>query len=214
MSDVTGTGRPRVTRSVEATSAVSVREVARRRLAFPNGWWGMAMLIATEATIFGTLIASYFYLRFQVDDWPPNGIEKPSIAVPFVLTGVLVATSVPVWLGVRMARAGRAGACARLLFLAAFVQTGYLAMQIHEYVDDLHKFSPRETAYGSIYFTLLMTHHIHVLVGILLLGFLILRLGRGLTAYRLTGVRAVGIYWHFVNAAAIAVVFTQLYPSL
>ena len=35
------------------------------RLARPNGWWGMAIFVATEATLFGTLIGTYFYLRFN-----------------------------------------------------------------------------------------------------------------------------------------------------
>src|SRR4051794_36018978 len=43
-----------VTHSYEAGSGAAVREVARRRRAFPNGWWGMALLICTEATLFGT----------------------------------------------------------------------------------------------------------------------------------------------------------------
>ena len=29
------------------------------------GWWGMWGLIATEAMPFGSLLASYFYLRFR-----------------------------------------------------------------------------------------------------------------------------------------------------
>ena len=31
----------------------------------PSGWWGMVLLIATEATLFLLLIATYFYLRFK-----------------------------------------------------------------------------------------------------------------------------------------------------
>ena len=203
-----------VTRSTEATNATTVREVARRQKALPNGWWGMALLIATEATLFGTLIATYFYLRFQVVNWPPPGIEPPKAALPLVLTGLLVATSAPVFLAVRAAKTGRASRAAWLIVLAAVVQTGYLIAQVVLYLDDLSKFSPKDSAYGSIYFTLLMAHHVHVCIGILLSLWLVSRLVRGLTAYRLTASRAIGIYWHFVNIAAIFVVFTQLSPSL
>lgn len=214
MSDVTGTGRAGVTRSYDATSAVSVREVARRRRAMPNGWWGMAMLVATEATLFGTLIATYFYLRFQVVQWPPRGIEAPSVPLPLSLTGVLLATSVPVFLAVRAARNALPGRAAALLALAGSVQCGYLAIQIVLYLDDLHKFSPKDTAYGSIYFTLLLTHHVHVLIEILLGAWMAVRLSQGATAYRLTGLRAVALYSYFVNAVAVLVVLTQLSPSL
>ena len=203
-----------VTRSVEAPSSVAVREVARRRKAFPNGWWGMALLIAAEATLFGTLIATYFYLRFQVVTWPPPGIEPPKVAVPLSLTAALLLTSVPIFLAVKAVQGGRGPRAAGLLAFAAAVQAGYLAVQIVLYLDDLSRFSPKDSAYGSIYFTLLMAHHVHVFVGILLSLWIVSKLVRGLTAYRLTAVRAIAIYWYFVATAGVFVVFTQLSPSL
>ncbi len=203
-----------VTRSYDATSTVSVREVARRRRAKPNGWWGMAMLLCTEASLFGTLIGTYFYLRFQVVAWPPQGIEPPKIPLPASLTAVLVATSIPIFFAVRATRAGRPRPAVLLFLFAAAIQCGYLAVQIVLYLDDLSKFSPKDSSYGSIYFTLLMVHHVHVAIGILLSLWIAFRLSRGFTAYRLTGARAIGIYWHFVNVAAIFVVLTQLSPSL
>jgi heme/copper-type cytochrome/quinol oxidase subunit 3 len=203
-----------VTHSYEAESDVAVRAVARRRRAFPNGWWGMALLIASEATLFGTMIATYFYLRFQVVNWPPAGIEPPKVALPLSLTAALVATSIPMFMAVRAARAGRSGGAIAWIVPAALVQGGYLATQIVLYLDDLSKFSPKDTSYGSIYFTLLMTHHIHVFIGILLNLWIMYRLLGGLTAYRLTGVRAIALYWYFVNLVGIAVVLTQLSPSL
>jgi heme/copper-type cytochrome/quinol oxidase subunit 3 len=203
-----------ISHSYDAQSDVAVRAVARRRRAFPNGWWGMALLIATEATLFGTMIATYFYLRFQVVTWPPRGIEPPKLALPLALTAALVATSIPMFLAVRAARRGRSGAAVGWLVPAVLIQGGYLATQIVLYLDDLSKFSPKDTAYGSIYFTLLMAHHIHVFVGILLTLWIGYRLLGGLTAYRLTGIRAIALYWYFVNVAAIAVVLTQLSPSL
>jgi heme/copper-type cytochrome/quinol oxidase subunit 3 len=203
-----------VTRSVEATSSVGVSEVARRRRAFPNGWWGMALLIATEATLFGTLIATYFYLRFQVVTWPPPGIEPPKVALPLSLTAALVATSIPIFLAAKAVQGGRGPRAAILIALAVAVQAGYLATQIVLYLDDLSKFSPKDSAYGSIYFSLLMAHHVHVFVGILLSLWIVSKIARGLTAYRLTAVRAIAIYWYFVIVAGIFVVFTQLSPSL
>jgi heme/copper-type cytochrome/quinol oxidase subunit 3 len=97
---------------------------------------------------------------------------------------------------------------------ALLVQSGYLALQIHLYVDDLHRFTPQQSAYGSIYFTLVGAHHAHVVVGIALEGWLLLRLAGGLTSYRASGVRAAALYWHAVNVLAVAVTIVQLSPSL
>jgi len=101
------------------------------------------------------------------------------------------------------------------LVLAAFVlQAGYLAAQIVLFSDDLHKFSPKGTAYGSAYYTLLGAHHAHVLIGLLLDLWVVARLLGGITRYRVLTMRAVAIYWYFVSVLGVAVVLTQLSPSL
>jgi heme/copper-type cytochrome/quinol oxidase subunit 3 len=44
-----------------------------RPVAHPNGWWGMAIFVASEATLFGALLGTYYYLRFKAVHWPPIG---------------------------------------------------------------------------------------------------------------------------------------------
>lgn len=204
-----------VTRSAAAWSAAATGRVARRRMAQPNGWWGMALFLCAEVTLFGTLIATYFYLDFDARTWPPAGIKPPSVALPLIATGVLVATTVPMWLAARWAVAGRRQRVILMLALALVVQLGYLAAQVLLFRHDLRQFSPQGSAYGSIYFTLLAVHHAHVVLGVLLnlvvLAFVIIR---GLTNYWLIGVRGVALYWYVINALAVLVVLTQLAPSL
>lgn len=191
---------------------MSTAEQPRRAL--PNGLWGVALLAATEATLFGTIIASYFYLRFQTTQWPPAGIAPPAVALPLALTGALVLTSVPMALAARAAREGRVVATRVLVLAALALQAGYLATQIVLFTKDLRDVDPRATSYGSVYIALLAVHHAHVLVGIALDAGLLARLARGLTRYRVTGVRAIALYWHFVNAIAVFVVLTQVSPAL
>jgi heme/copper-type cytochrome/quinol oxidase subunit 3 len=182
-----------------------------RRAARPNGWWGMVVFVATEATLFGTMIGSYYFLRFHAVHWPPAGVPKPHLTLPLVLTAVLVSTSLPVALALSFARRGLAARSCAALFVALVVQTGYLAMQIHLYVHDLHLFSPQSAgAYGSIYFTLLGAHHAHVALAILLEAWFVLRLASGVTRYRLVGLQAVAFYVNFVNVLALVVVAVQL----
>jgi heme/copper-type cytochrome/quinol oxidase subunit 3 len=198
-----------VTRSTDAAD-----RVVRERRTVPNGWWGMALVIATEFTLFASLIATYFYLRFQNGPWPPAGIDPPSVTLPLVLTGVLVLSCVPIFGAVRLARLGRSWAAWGLVALALAVQGAYLGLQIHLFAGDIGDFSPTQTAYGSIYFTLLGIHHAHVAVGLLLDAWLLSVLPFGLTNYRLIALRVIAVYWYFISFVAVLVVFTQLYPSL
>jgi len=186
--------------------------VARREPSL--GWWGMALFVAAEATLFGVLVATYFYLRFKNLEWPPQGIPEPKLGVPLMLLGVLLVTSVPMQLALRAANAHRLGAARLLLGLASIVQAGYFAMQVHEYAGDLGRFAPADHAYASIYYTLLGADHAHVALGLLLDLWLLAKLARGLTRYRLNALSAITFYWHAVNVLTIAVTLTILSPSL
>ena len=177
-------------------------------------WWGMAMFVASETALFGMVIGSYFYIRFKNVDWPPHGIAEPKVVVPLVLLAVLLTTSAPMQLAVAAGRAGRVGAARRLVLLALVVQSGYFAMEVHDYFDDLAWFTPQDHAYGSIYFTLLGADHAHVALGLLLDLWLLGKLVRGLTAYRLNALTAVAFYWHAVNVITLAVTLTILSPAV
>jgi heme/copper-type cytochrome/quinol oxidase subunit 3 len=179
-----------------------------RRGSLPNGVWGIALVIATEGAFLGCLIASYLYLGSRRASWPPPGIPEPHVLVPLILSGVLLATSVPMFLASFAARRGAARASWLLIFAALVVQCGYLGYQVHLFLRDLDTFSPSASAYGSAYFTLLGAHHVHVLVGILLDVWLLARVARGLTGYRVTAVRVVSWYWHFVNVIGVLITIT------
>jgi cytochrome c oxidase subunit I+III len=187
--------------------------VGAARRALPNGTWGTAIFLCSETALFGSMIGTYFYLRFTSPEWPQDGIAAPSVASPLALTALLVISCAPVAGATRAARrgAGRAAWC--LLVLALVMQGVYLGVQIAGYVHDLGDFSPSTNAYGSIYFTLLGAHHLHVAVGILLDLFLLARLAGGLTGYRVVGVRSIALYWYAVAALAVAVVATQVSAS-
>jgi len=194
---------------------VSTAPLSARRRAQPNGWWGMVLFLCAEVTLFGTLAATYFYLEFDATRWPPPGVPRPSVVLPLIATAGLLATSVPMALAARAAVRGRRERALALIAIALLLQSAYLAGQILLFAHDLNQFSPQGSAYGSAYFTLLATHHAHVLLGILLDLWVLWKVGTGgLNRYRLVGVRAVALYWHVVNAVAVVVVLTQLSPSL
>ena len=195
-----------VTRSME-TSTV---EAARKRVARPNGWWGMLIFIATEATLFGVLIGAYLYIRFQHAVWPPPGIPRPEVATPLILALVLAATSIPLQFSFWAARDGQVKRAWWLIALPVVIQLGYFAMQARLMDDDLQKFGPHQDGYASVYYLLSGAHHAHVVVGILMEVFLLYRLLRGLTNYRLVGLQSVVLYWYFVNILALCVVGVEL----
>lgn len=180
----------------------------------PNGWWGMALFLAAEVTLFGTLIGSYFFLRFNTSPWPPPGTPGPRVVAPVILTIALVLAGGAVYLALRAARDGRRALALAALAVAACVQLTYLVIQIALMKSDIDTTSPRTSSYASIYYTLEGASHAHVAVGILLNLWLLARLASAITPYRLVGLSATNLYWQVVNVLTVAVLLTLISPRL
>ena len=174
----------------------------------------MVVFVATEATLFGTLVGTYIYLRFQNAHWPPAHVPKPPVLTPMLLTLALVATSIPMQIASRAVANARRRAAWRALAVAFVVQLVYLVWQLHDYIHTIHVYPPRDSAWGSVYVTLLGADHAHVLVGVLLNAWFLLRISSRLTRYRAVGVQATAFYWHAVNVITLVVLLVQLSPHL
>lgn len=188
---------------------------AQGRRAAPNGIWGMALFLCAEVALFGTMIGSYYYLDFESHHWPQAGIKPESIPLPAIATLWLLVTVIPIGIGARRARLGQRVLAVWLIILGLAAQAGYLAFQIILYIDDFHRFRPQSSGYGSIYYTLLTTHHAHVAFGLLLDLVIAWKLAtQGLTDYWLIAVRGLAMYWYVVGGIAVFVTLTLLTPSL
>jgi heme/copper-type cytochrome/quinol oxidase subunit 3 len=211
MTDYVADDRPlaAVPRTTEAEGAAAVEAVGLR-LSRPAAWWGMVILVASEATLFGCFVGTYFFLRFNTPVWPPDGIPKPKLLIPLILLGVLVSTSIPARLAAGAARAGRLGATRFFVAVILLVQAGYFAYEVHDFADQLRSFGISRDAYSSIYYTLLGADHAHVLLGALFCLWLLAKLATGFTTYRLNAVQAITWYVHAVNVLTIVVFGTLL----
>jgi heme/copper-type cytochrome/quinol oxidase subunit 3 len=169
-----------------------------------RGTRGMVLFILTEALLFAVLFFAYFYLGQDQTRWPP---QPPRLGKALVMLGVLLSSSGVLLTGEAALRGGsvrraRMAAVATLLLGAVF-----LAIQWSEYAERLKTLRPGDSAYGSIFYTLTSLHAAHVALGMLMLGFVAALPVRAFT----TGpphrpLRAVSLYWHFVDGVWVAIV--------
>jgi len=185
--------------------------VPARRPGLPLGWWGMAALIATEATIFAALIGSYFFVRATSPEWPQGGIEPPELARIWVFTFVLLASSAPLFWAEAAVRRGRLGQVRAALLVSFVLGAAFLTNQILEYRE--LGFGVRDNAYASLFYGITGLHGSHVAVGLLmnLVVHVKARLGRVGPDRHLT-LTLFAMYWHFVDVVWIFV-FSSLYLS-
>jgi heme/copper-type cytochrome/quinol oxidase subunit 3 len=178
------------------------------------GWWGMVLLVATEAMFFTILLTSYWYLRFRHGPaWPPDGIKKPDLFLVWIMTPILLLSSAPMhWaeLGIKKGRAWQL----RLGLLVTFVLGAtFLTLQTVEYLMKVKEFTPRTDVYGTLFFTITGFHGFHVFAGLVMNLWLQYYAWRGrFDADRYLPVEVITLYWHFVDAVWIFI-FATIYLS-
>src|SRR3954464_14427545 len=72
-------------------------------------WWGNALLLCIETSMFAIVIASYYYFRRNFDQWPPPQVNTtPPIPHPLPLLfwgnvnlALLRASAIPMYIGER-----------------------------------------------------------------------------------------------------------------
>ncbi|MBI3977041.1 MAG: heme-copper oxidase subunit III [Chloroflexi bacterium] len=176
---------------------------------------GVAVFLVSEAFLFASLFIIYYYLRGNAHlhggvlaHWPPEGVEV-HLATAAVNTAILLTSSLTSYLAVLAIRQGNAAGLVTWLGGTMILGTGFLAIKAVEWATNT--FRPWDHAYGSIYYTLTGLHALHVLIGLLILGALLIRsLGGRFSAKRHLAVELGALYWHFVDVVWIAV-FTTIY---
>jgi heme/copper-type cytochrome/quinol oxidase subunit 3 len=170
-----------------------------------SGWWGMLALVFTEGALFAYLFFSYFYLALHaISQWPPGGPPHLSIAVPGTL--ILVAAGVVVWWGERGIQRGNRRRLMIGLSSAMLLGLVFLGMQGVEWHNKA--FGLSASVYSSLYFTITGTHMLHVMVGLLMIGVLLVWTALGYFGGGRHAAVSIGvIYWHFVTIVWLVVFF-------
>ena len=177
-----------------------------------TAWWGMAVLIMTEATIFASLLASYFYLQAASKEWPLDGIEAPPLEKISLMTVVLLGSSGPMFWAEHGIRKGKQGQLKAGLIMVIVMGLSFFSfLALYEYPE--LTFGIKDNAYASIFYTTTSLHGAHVVGGLIMLGVVLIKAFQGkFSAERHVTVQVVGMYWHFVDAVWIFV-FSSLYLS-
>ncbi len=179
-----------------------------------TGWWGMMAMIATESIIFGLLLFTYLYFRAGADDWPPGDIAVPALTPTAIRSVILYASSGTLWFAERsLEKHGDAFKTAVWTFITMAMGAIFLTGHIQEQFRLAEEIAPQETAYGSIFMTLINFHIAHLIIGLMILGYMLLHTLRGrFSARRHTMFQMGGLYWHFVDVIWLFV-FPTLYIS-
>jgi cytochrome c oxidase subunit 3 len=159
-------------------------------------WWGTLGMMAIEGTLFALAVASYFFLRSHVAVWPMSE-PPPQLAWGTLNTALLVASLLPNHLSQRASERLDHAACRR--WASVTLLAGLLALVLRALEFGSLNCRWDSDAYGSIVWTLLGLHTLHLLTDTWDSAVLVVLLFTGpWEGKRFVDVQENAIYWLFV----------------
>lgn len=185
---------------------------------------GMWVFLATEVLFFGGMFLAYTLYR----TWYPDAWVAASHHLDVWLgafnTAILIGSSLTMAMAVRSAQVGNRKGQLVFLALTIVLGTAFLGVKAVEYADkfDHHlvpgpgflfddaRYARAAQIFFSVYFAMTGIHAAHMVIGLGLLLWLLVKAQRGVfTAAYNTPVEMVGLYWHFVD-----IIWIFLFPLL
>jgi cytochrome c oxidase subunit 1/cytochrome c oxidase subunit I+III len=171
---------------------------------------GVIAFILSETGFFAVLILAFLY--YNAKPQPGPGAKDLNLLKTSLFTVALLASSFTLWRSEVSQARGKQRAMTG--WLAATILLGgiFIAGQAIEYLGLFHSgVSVSSNLFATTFFTLTGFHGLHVCVGLVLLMILLgLALAGDFKKGPFPGLKAVGLYWHFVDVVWV-LVFSVVY---
>jgi heme/copper-type cytochrome/quinol oxidase subunit 3 len=165
-------------------------------------WW----VIVSEIVIFGGLLGSYIMYRIAHDTFAEQAAHTNTLAGA-VNTFILLTSSLSAVLAHKAAESGDGKKAAKLLGATIFGGACFLIVKAFEWTNEIHHgYTITSNTFWSFYYTAAGLHALHVIAGMIIMGFVAASAWRQMELHR---VELIGIYWHFVD-----LVWIFLFPLL
>jgi cytochrome c oxidase subunit 3 len=187
------------------------------------GTLGMWAFLITEVLFFGGLFLSYLVLRSRYPEVFAQASQELDVVLGGINTVVLLASSLTVALAVHAAQEGKKKAIMGYLTFTLVCGLIFLVIKTFEYAHKVvHHLVPgpnfhfqgsvgdQAQLYFSLYFMMTGIHALHMIIGIGLLMWIMIRVQKNhFDAQYYSPIEIFGLYWHFVD-----IVWIFLYPLL
>jgi cytochrome c oxidase subunit 3 len=184
---------------------------------------GVWLFLATEILMFGGLFVGYIIFHGLYPEMFAEGASHLNWKLGALNTVVLLSSSFTMAAGVHYAQARQKEKCVRMLAITILCGFIFMIVKYFEYTGKIHhglvpgKFFSAENAehanlalYFGFYFLMTGLHGSHVIVGIGLIFWVLLRARKGeFDGEWYAPVEGVGLFWHLVD-----LIWIYLFPLL
>ncbi|MBX7214670.1 MAG: heme-copper oxidase subunit III [Thermoflexales bacterium] len=175
-----------------------------------TGLLGAAALIVAESMFFLGVLSAWYYLQvISLGNWPPAALRPRTFTLPLINTAIILVSTLALFWGERGIAAGNKRRLTIGVAVAAATGLLFMAMQTVEFSG--LGFRATGSAYGSMFFALLVFHLLRVFVGVAWMAVVLIRSLMGqFDQKRRTVVQACAMYWYFITVIWL-IVFAVLY---
>jgi cytochrome c oxidase subunit 1/cytochrome c oxidase subunit I+III len=164
--------------------------------------------IGSEAAFFGTLLLVFVFFNWSPG---PGASARNSLDLgrTLIFSACLFASSFTLWLAERAEHAGRQGALKTWLGATLLLGGIFIVGQASEYWGLYHSgVGVSANLFASTFYLLTGFHGFHVICGLIALAIMFGLIAAGDYRGRISPLRAVGLYWHFVDVVWVFVLTT------
>ena len=127
-------------------------------------WWATLCMIAIEGMAFALVMTSYLYLKGRMPHWP-DGVPEPRLLWGTVNVAIMIVSMVPNELTKRAAERFDRGAVKLWIAISVACALAFTAVRFFEFAALNVRWDTN--AYGSVTWTLLGFHTVHVLTDLI-----------------------------------------------
>lgn len=193
------------------TSDVAIQHENHEEAALDRTMFGFWVYLMTDLLMFAILFAVYAVLS-NSNTSGPTGEELFSL--PLALTGtlLLLTSSFTCGLGMIAARRGNKSQVYTWFGVTFLLGLLFLFLEIIEFSELIHEgYTISTNAFFSSFFTLVGTHGLHILSGLLWIALILAFIKkRGLTHHMVRKLALLSLFWHFLDIVWIFI-FTFVY---
>ena len=172
------------------------------------GFW---LYLMTDIMVFASLFATYVILRHGTNGGPSSQ-DIFNLEFVMVETFLLLVSSFTCGLAYLAIKAGEKRNALTLLGATITLGIGFITMELYEFGELIRAgHGPAHSAFLSAFFTLVGTHGLHILIGIIwaiALGDYISK--HGVTPHSIRKFSLFAVFWHFLDLVWIFI-FTIVY---
>jgi cytochrome c oxidase subunit III len=172
---------------------------------------GIWAFLATELLLFGALFTAYAQFRTTYPEMFQEQHLHLNRLMGALNTVLLLTSSLSMAIGIVAIRQGRRRTLTIALTLTLLLAAGFLGVKYLEWTEDFsHGLYASSNIFFGLYFVMTGLHGLHVVFGMLVMIWLLIKNGRGEFSEEYNSpVEVTGLYWHFVD-----LVWIYLFPLL